>query len=186
MNQAGATGQGPRISGKELSRAPPGARFHTKRWFLGEPAGGSLHPGTGLQGKALPAGQLQASPWGRRIAASHTRLLTSLPSRRNPKDTPAESWGTRKDRKLDKRKESGGGVGLRRRAGHGAEKVANSSPSPWSEAQATGFDQNKTTLTRVRYSKTSEELAAASGLGLSPQLAELLGVGGGGVEPCLG
>lgn len=55
-----------------------------------------------------------------------------------------------------------GRAGLRRRAGHHTEKVANSSPFPCSESQATDFDQNKTALTRVHYSKTSVELARGS------------------------
>lgn len=65
-------------------------------------------------------------------------------------------------------------AGLRRRAGHHPEKVANSSPSHWSEAQATDFDQNKTGHTGVHYSKTSVELARGS-LWLESQQAEMEG-----------
>lgn len=60
--------------------------------------------------------------------------------------------------------EDGQERGVRRSGGRGsgaalgAEEVANSSPAPWSEAQATDFDQNKTALTRAHYSKTSVEL----------------------------
>lgn len=61
-------------------------------------------------------------------------------------------------------------------------KAANSSPSPWSEAQATDFDQNKTALTRVHYSDFSGTgRGAAAGLGLRPAHSQRTGhsVGGG-------
>lgn len=66
--------------------------------------------------------------------------------------------------------------GAAEEGGHHPEKVASSSPSLWSEAQATDFDQNKTAQTRVHYSKTSVELARGS-LWLESQQAEMEGQG---------
>lgn len=69
-------------------------------------------------------------------------------------------------------------AGWRSGAGHSAQEVANSSPFPWSEAQGTDFDQNKTALTRVHYSKTSVALLGGSLLGSQPTVGEM-SVGGG-------
>ena len=78
---AGATGQGPRTSGKALSRAPPRAQLPTKKQFLREPVGGSWRPatraGTRVPWEALPA------PWpdssgqapGSRVDPSPHRIL---------------------------------------------------------------------------------------------------------------